>query len=156
MDDWDYGQDGDSLWTTALATCHGVAIVGDCGEEGEICEDRWLAHVAADNMGTVEEIAKQAKEAVDNGLTNVRVEAVFMDPDAEDDDYKEAAEEINQEVIDKILEELDVDIEPIYHDANEAWQLTINSDKSFSSGPDPDSESDADEMMEDWYDEMED
>lgn len=153
MGDWDYGQDEDVLKTDGLATCMGVAIAGDCPEEGEICEDRWLAHATAVDLSPLEELVVQAQEAEKNGLVNIRYEAVFMDPAQEEDDYVEAAEEVNAEAI-EILSELLSDVEPVLHAATEFWELVINSDKSFSAGQVEDSQNDSDESMEDFYDEF--
>lgn len=154
MGDWDYGQDEDTITTDGLATCMGVAIVGDCPEEGEICEDRWLAHATAVELWPLEELAVQAQEAVDNGLTNVRISAIFMDPDQEEEEFVEAAQEVNEEALEILEDFYGSEIEPTLHASTEIWELTINSDKSFSFGPVSDSENDSDESMEDFYDEF--
>jgi hypothetical protein len=105
-------------------------------------------------MDPLQNIVDRVKSAIEEGLTNVRVQAVFMDPAAETGDYQAYAEEMNNRAL-SIIAAVAGGVSPTLHRASEWWFLTINADKSFSSGliDQGDSENDGNESAEEFYDE---
>ncbi|RYC59632.1 hypothetical protein CHU98_g6574 [Xylaria longipes] len=145
--EYDVGTGDDSIETSGLASCFGVAVTGHWsdGTSGEF--DRTMSHTYADSAETPDvieafkDLLQDVAEVKQQGLMIDRCVMVAADPASYTEDKGWTKEEIdayNEEYgnyVNAITQVVGVAPEEKKHDYAEAWTLKINSDKSINCGP---------------------
>ncbi|KAI1752883.1 hypothetical protein F4782DRAFT_546186 [Xylaria castorea] len=139
VDAWDHGKDQDTLTTTGLATCYGVAITGSY-DGGKTGDDRWLSHGLEGEHDPASEMFDAVEEARKNGLKNLYALLVYPAASSftnEDDWTDEDREDVQTEhdwYVQWITDATGVAPEEKGHDYKESWGIKINSFKGIQSG----------------------
>lgn len=133
------GNGEDTLYTTGLGPCQGIAVTGTYEDENATGDDRWLAHVTGDNLGPVERLVGNVKKAQEAGLKDIEATVVYVDPDSIPEDKADAKlgefiSELNDKVIKKVKEIsglglFGLGLDEKEHPWDEIWQLGISKDK---------------------------
>ncbi|KAI0096632.1 hypothetical protein GGR51DRAFT_568304 [Nemania sp. FL0031] len=132
-DSWDAGSGQDELLTVGLATCYGVAVVGN----GGIGEDRFLSHsYSEDDSPPALEMLQAVIEAKNDGLSQLRSVLIYPDPNSYDNDRdkQEVQDEINNYI--GALNHIGGSVTAESHDWRDPWGLKISSNKRITYGSD--------------------
>ncbi|KAI0481408.1 hypothetical protein F4859DRAFT_512553 [Xylaria cf. heliscus] len=140
VDDWESGKGQDTLTTTGLATCYGVAITGSY-EGDNSGDDRFLAHGLEAEHDTPSAMFDAVEEARNKGLKNLYALLVFPDSASfkdEDDWTDEDRKDVKTEhdwYVEWITDATGgVAPEEKGHDYKESWGIKINAFKGVQSG----------------------
>ncbi|TGJ81607.1 hypothetical protein E0Z10_g7151 [Xylaria hypoxylon] len=140
VDAWDHGKDQDTLTTTGLATCYGVAITGSY-EGDNSGDDRFLSHTLEGERGPAEALFDAVEAARGNGLGNIYALLVYPDPSSftdengwTDEDRTDIQAEHDWYVMWIADATGGVAPEEKSHSYMESWGIKVNSFKGIQSG----------------------
>ncbi|KAJ8121380.1 hypothetical protein ONZ43_g2150 [Nemania bipapillata] len=140
VDDWASGRNQDTLTTTGLATCYGVAITGSYGG-GKTGDDRFLSHTLEGERDPASTMFDTVEAARANGLGNLYALLVYPDPSSftnddgwTDEDRSDVQAEYDWYVTWITDATGGVAPEEKSHDYKESWGIKINSYKGIQSG----------------------
>ncbi|KAI1195949.1 hypothetical protein F5X97DRAFT_345223 [Nemania serpens] len=138
--DWNSGQGQDTLKTTGLATCYGVAITGSYTSGGRGA-DRFLCHALEAERDPAEEMFDAVETARSNGLGGLYAllvypdSASFTDGDGWTDEDRNDIQAEHDWYIEWITDATGgVAPEEKGHDYRESWGISISSNKGIQSG----------------------
>ncbi|KAI1119934.1 hypothetical protein F5Y10DRAFT_283680 [Nemania abortiva] len=132
-ENWASGSGRDELVTVALATCYGIAVVGNGGTG----DDRFMSHSLSREETPTVSLLNAVVAAKNNGLSQIR--AVFVYPDPNSFDTEEEREDV-QEEIEAYMTALDQVVGTGYtkvpHNHMDYYGIKIASNKRITYGSD--------------------